>query len=1527
MNLSSQSGLICTTVSLLLIALFWLLGRNYARYKYVHIGDLDNLAKHTDKYKLYLCMFSFLLPTTEFLFGYFQIRQTNMFIPNIALGLSLFLLLVSSNYFTFITENLHKCAVVVSVIYTSTACYHLNQDSANILSFVELLLALIFSYHVFYHIKHFFIYVFCLFFVLLGFHLFGKFPIKHLVLYDAVLLLSFVLNYSKYLAETNIIKNLLQAYQIVNQGEILVIGIDNNGKVSFISENVKNILGCAQKVLIGSNWDEEISKISGLKVENIEDFRGKEHFSLQKFSCPKGSYKLIEWQDATHFSKDLTIKIGRDVTQNLQNQRDLQNANIRLETLLANLGDLIFVLDKNYVFVNYYNHSHKDQYLENPSFFIGKHILEVSAIAESVQGIQKTLESALQNRQKTTFEYSLQYPEGIKWFHLAVSPIFSEEGELQEFVCIARNITESKLAENKLIESNNRLRLLEQLMNNSKDSYCITHEDGSLFYINNVASQRFGIKPEDASKYKVKDIEEKFGGKEEAWQAHLADLKVNERIIMEGINLNQQTKEAQPSEICVSYTRINENGYVTATIRDISERKKNEAEILAKNEALAASEKELKQNLLRLQKAQEVLERQKTEIASIKDRFELAINGSNDGIWDWNLHTGETYFSPRWKSMLGYEDEELENNYATFDKLQHPDYKAKIIQTLNEYFQGITPTYSIEFPMLHKDGEYRWILSRGAALRDVEGKPYRMSGSHSDITEIRKIQSELKQLSLVAEKTTNGVLIADMNGRVIWANQAYLNMMQIPLEEIMGKRPRDVFKTHNFPEFPVKIQELNGNNFNLEMELSTYQDKKIWVEISNTIIRDAQNQPIQQIEIITDVTERKLAELAGEQRQNTLTLHNKILAKISTTPFDKYGSFENVLAMITEAVSNGISVSRASFWEYRRGSSIICRDLFEQANNLHSKGMELKATDFPAYFQGIESGLAIVADDARTHQNTVEFAEIYLKPLNIYSMLDISVRVGGELFGILCLENVGKARNWSNDDVVFARAIADVISLAIEADRRIKVENSLRESENNFRQINETIDDVFWLYDAERDLMNYISPSCEKILGVKSQLFYEKNDFWAFYVIPEDHKIITKAHQDVRAAGYYEVEYRIIKKGEVRWVFEKAFAIRDNAGKIVKISGICSDITQERATQQKIRQLSLVAEKATNGVLIEDKNGYITWANQAFLEMFEISFEELVNKRPSDLFDKEKRPDAIKQENQHNFVAEREVLTYTQKPRWVELNHTAIKDENDELIQQVEIITDITERKKSEQELIEKQAQLQQLLDVTSNQNQRLQNFAHIVSHNIRSHSSNLSMLTSFLNEPEGDEEQKKFFEMLKLSTNKLAETVENLNEIITIQNNLNLPKTRLSIREEIEKTTQALNTIILSNEIEVLNEVGEEVCIKGLASYIESILLNMLTNAIKYRAPDRKALVKFSAEKQGFFWVLSIEDNGLGIDLEKHRHKLFGMYKTFHKNSDARGIGLFITKNQIEAMGGKIEVESKVGIGTIFKIYFYANS
>jgi signal transduction histidine kinase len=235
-----------------------------------------------------------------------------------------------------------------------------------------------------------------------------------------------------------------------------------------------------------------------------------------------------------------------------------------------------------------------------------------------------------------------------------------------------------------------------------------------------------------------------------------------------------------------------------------------------------------------------------------------------------------------------------------------------------------------------------------------------------------------------------------------------------------------------------------------------------------------------------------------------------------------------------------------------------------------------------------------------------------------------------------------------------------------------------------------------------------------------------------------------------------------------------------------------------------------------------------------------------------------------------------------------------------------------------------KQKELQALTDVTADQNKRLLNFTYIVSHNIRSHSANLTGLIKLIDFAESEEEKSSLFKMLKTSTNKLEETILNLNEIISVQNNLNQAKVIVNLKEEIERSFLVVNDSILGANITINNNVQDDIKIEVIHAYLDSILLNLITNAIKYKSSDRDLIVNFYTKIEGDYLVLFVQDNGLGLDLGKYKQKLFGMYKTFHNNPNARGIGLFITKNQIEAMNGKIDVESEVNVGSTFKIYFH---
>jgi signal transduction histidine kinase len=257
-----------------------------------------------------------------------------------------------------------------------------------------------------------------------------------------------------------------------------------------------------------------------------------------------------------------------------------------------------------------------------------------------------------------------------------------------------------------------------------------------------------------------------------------------------------------------------------------------------------------------------------------------------------------------------------------------------------------------------------------------------------------------------------------------------------------------------------------------------------------------------------------------------------------------------------------------------------------------------------------------------------------------------------------------------------------------------------------------------------------------------------------------------------------------------------------------------------------------------------------------------------------------------------------------------------MKDNSGKIISLLAITRDITERKKSEQKMNE-------LMVDTIDKNNRLQNFAHIVSHNIRSHAANFSGLLEIIKDAKNEDEKKLYFEYLNSSSVKLSETIDNLNEIITIQSNNSLPIEQLELKKEIDKTIKSLNFSILEHHVLIENNISYNVVINSIPAYFDSIILNLITNAIKYRATNRTPIIKISSKVEKDYTILFIEDNGLGIDLEKNGGKLFGMYKTFNGNSDAKGIGLFITKNQIEAMKGKIEVSSKLDVGTTFIIYF----
>jgi PAS domain S-box-containing protein len=244
------------------------------------------------------------------------------------------------------------------------------------------------------------------------------------------------------------------------------------------------------------------------------------------------------------------------------------------------------------------------------------------------------------------------------------------------------------------------------------------------------------------------------------------------------------------------------------------------------------------------------------------------------------------------------------------------------------------------------------------------------------------------------------------------------------------------------------------------------------------------------------------------------------------------------------------------------------------------------------------------------------------------------------------------------------------------------------------------------------------------------------------------------------------------------------------------------------------------------------------------------------------------------------------------------------------------IMIDVTRR-------IEADFALKKSFDLVTEQNKRLLNFSYIVSHNLRSHASNILGISSLIESANNDTDRDQMIELLKQVAQNLNETLLNLNNIVNIQTQIDIVVEPLSIHQYIVTTLTNLNAQILTKEAVIINKVDEGILVNYNRAYLESILLNLVSNALRYSHPDRKPVISFTCFEEDGQLVLRISDNGLGIDLQKHGEKMFGIYQTFNGNADARGFGLFISKNQIEAMGGKIEVESDINKGTTFKIYF----
>jgi PAS domain S-box-containing protein len=378
-------------------------------------------------------------------------------------------------------------------------------------------------------------------------------------------------------------------------------------------------------------------------------------------------------------------------------------------------------------------------------------------------------------------------------------------------------------------------------------------------------------------------------------------------------------------------------------------------------------------------------------------------------------------------------------------------------------------------------------------------------------------------------------------------------------------------------------------------------------------------------------------------------------------------------------------------------------------------------------------------------------------------------------------------------------------------------------------------------------------------------------------------------------------------------------------GKTIEIYVVVKDISDRYIMQERLRRTSVVADRTTNGVMISDDTGIIEWVNNGFTQMNGYTLEEAIGQYPNILLRSTTTPDMrrdmMDKLNQGQHYT-KEVYCHRKDgtPYWNLVDVTPILDSRCRLKRQIAIHTDITERKKAEQEL-------KQFAHDLYKRNKELQQFGYIVSHNLRSPVANIMGIANILElDKHNPETVDVCIKNLQTTIHSLDTVIRDLSEILSaIDASTELTKEPIDLNQMLISLTTDLQEAIRYAGARV-EFSGKVECFKSHKVYLHSIFYNLISNAIKYRS-ERPPVIQITIAQQGQSVTITVADNGLGIDLNKHQENLFKPYKRFNRTVDGKGLGLFLVKSHVEALNGKISVESEPGVGSTFTLVLPLNN
>ncbi|MCW3110472.1 MAG: hypothetical protein JWQ09_4978 [Segetibacter sp.] len=733
----------------------------------------------------------------------------------------------------------------------------------------------------------------------------------------------------------------------------------------------------------------------------------------------------------------------------------------------------------------------------------------------------------------------------------------------------------------------------------------------------------------------------------------------------------------------------------------------------------------------------------------------------------------------------------------------------------------------------------------------------------NDITKEKKAEAENRFKASLLNTIGQAAVATDINGLVNYWNLAAEQIFGWTKEEAIGKNIIDLTPSHATKEQAFQIMEdlKQGRTWSGEFRVQRKDGTDFPAYVTDSPIHDQHQKIIGIIGISSDITEKKKLE--------------ELLDKANSMA--RIGSYE------LDLTNNTLYWSPITKEIHEVDNDFIPN--FKTAINFYKTGSSRDSIIY-AVQQAIEKGTSY---DLQLQIVTAKGNERWVQVIATAQFIDGKcIKINGSF------QDIDKTK----------RAELDLLNVYEE-------KNLILESINDgFYALDKTWTVTYWNKGAEILLRRDRSEMIGKNL-------------WDEYPDMVDTLLYTYYHKAVEenTAMHFEERYATLNI----WIEVNIYPSPNGLSVYLK------DITEQKQAEAALKQSETryrqIVETAQEGIWMIDENNYTSFVNKKLCDIFGYTKDEMLGKENYYFMDDEGKEIAAqlmdRKKRGETGQADFKYVSKNGREIWTNVSANSIFDNDGNYKGSLAMITDITIRKEHEIQIKKSFEERELLIRELTKSLTDLKQFSFITSHNFRAPLSNLIGLLSLIDYSTLSKMNRDIVEMFKTSTSQLNKTINDLIQILIIRNNVNVNITQNNIKALLNEVQNSLVYEINESKCIINKDLKVEVVLFNQL-YLESILINLLSNAIKYRALRRPLEINISTglNTDGKV-IVTIKDNGVGIDLNRNRDKIFGLYQRFHSNSDSEGLGLFIVKTQITALGGSIDVESEVDKGTSFIITF----